>query len=186
MPNPVGRPTKFTPETRDKILQALRSGNYRETACRYAGISFQTLRNWMLKAEEHDAPPEYVEFVEAIEKAEADAEVADLALIRRAAQDQRDEDGNVVARGSWQAAAWIRERKNPERWGRREATRVEVTGEGGGPIQMEVNHMVDVTAIEGLALSLDRRRRELEEADRDAGFASAEVVDVEVFGEDLL
>lgn len=177
MPNPVGRPTKFTPDTTDKILQALRAGNYRETACRYAGISYATLRKWMLKAEEPDAPAEYVEFVAAIEKAEADAEVADLALIRRAASDQRDDDGNITARGSWQAAAWIRERKNPERWGRREATKVELSGPDGGPVQLDVQHMVDVSAIESLAAQLAGRRRELD---------VAEVVDVEPITEDWL
>lgn len=142
-----GRPTKFTPETKEKILTALRAGNYRQVACRYAGISHQTLRNWINRAEEGD--PAYVEFVEALEKAEADAEVADLALIRRAAGD-----------GAWQAAAWIRERKNPERWGRRERTQVELSGPDGGPVALAVSHMVDVTAIEGLAATLERRRRE--------------------------
>lgn len=148
-----GRPTKFTPETIKKLLTALSQGNYRETACRYAGISHQTLRNWIAKAETPDAPPEYVEFLEALEKAEADAEVLDIAIIRQAAQG-----------GTWQAAAWIRERKNPERWGRREASKVEVSGPDGGPIELRATLGVDTVAIETLAASLERRSRELEES----------------------
>ena len=34
----LGRPTKFTEQTRKKILWALRLGNYRKTAAEYAGI----------------------------------------------------------------------------------------------------------------------------------------------------
>ena len=163
MANPVGRPSKFTPHTRQKLLEALRAGNYRETACQYAGISHQTLRNWILKAEQPDAPDEYIEFVEAIKKAEADAEVTDIALIRQAAQG-----------GTWQAAAWIRERKNPERWGRREQQQVELSGPDGGPVQLGVGALADVAAIEGLVVALERRQRELA-----AGVVDAEVVDVE-------
>jgi transposase-like protein len=148
-----GRPTKFNPERCEKIITALRGGNYRETACKYAGISNQTLRNWLKQAENPDAPPEYMEFLCAVEKAEADAEVADIALIRRSAQD-----------GQWQAAAWIRERKNPERWGRRDASKIEVTGADGGPVDMRVTLGVDMSAIEGLALKLEGRRRAIEAA----------------------
>jgi len=86
-------------------------------------------------------------FVEAMEKAEADAEVADIALIRGAA-----------GGGQWQAAAWIRERKNPERWGRRDASKVEVSGVGGGPVDLRVALGVDSSSIVGLALLLEGRR----------------------------
>jgi len=146
---PVGRPTKLTPEVSEKIVTALRGGNYREVACRYAGISYQTFRTWLKRAEEQQAPPEYLEFAAAVEKAEADAEVADIALIRRAAQD-----------GSWTAAAWVRERKNPERWGKKDRTAVELTGPDGGPLDVRVAHGVDETAIGGLAAALERRARE--------------------------
>lgn len=156
-----GQPTKFTPETRDKILTALRAGNYRRVACNYAGISHTTFSNWLNKAEHPDAPPEYIEFVAAVEKAEADAEVADLALIRRSAQE-----------GQWQAAAWIRERKNPERWGRRDRVAAELSGPDGGPVQVQVAGVVDVSAIEGLLGLLERRRRELSE-----GVLDVEAVD---------
>lgn len=159
MSRPPGRPTKFTPETRERIITALRAGNYRETACQYAGIGYSTLRTWMIRAEDPDAPPEYQEFLEAVERAEAEAEVMDIALIRQAAQG-----------GTWQAAAWIRERKNPERWGRRERQQVELTGADGGPVQVGMAHGFDVASIEGLAAALERRALEASRGD---------VVDVE-------
>jgi hypothetical protein len=146
-PNP-GRPTKFTAARCEKVISALQAGNYREVACRHAGISVQTLRNWVKLSQNPDADPAYLQFVEAMEKAEADAEVADIALIRGAA-----------GGGQWQAAAWIRERKNPERWGRRDASKIEVSGPGGGPVDMRVALGVDSSAIEGLALLLEGRRR---------------------------
>ena len=45
----LGRPSKFTPETRKKILWALRLGNYRKTAAEYAGISERTICDWLYK-----------------------------------------------------------------------------------------------------------------------------------------
>lgn len=174
---PVGRPTKFTEETRGKILTALKGGNYREVACRYAGVSYQTFRNWLKMAEDASAPPEYLEFLEAVEKAEADAEVADLALIRRAAQE-----------GSWTAAAWVRERKNPERWGRKDRTAVELTGADGGPLDVRVRHGVDTTAIEGLALALSRRAHEtgLPEGPQALQGAAITVGEAEVLDADVI
>lgn len=136
-----GAPSKFSPDVAARVIQALRGGNYRNVAAAYAGIHYTTLRKWLIDAEKPDAPQELIDFANAVEKAEADAEVADLALIRRAAQDK-----------DWRAAAWIRERRSPERWGRRDATKVEVSGPAGGPVQVDVGGVVagDVLAIVAL------------------------------------
>jgi len=148
---PPGRPTKFNEETTTRLITALRSGNYRRVSCKYAGIHYNTLLAWLAKAEEPDAPPEYLEFSDAVEKAEAEAEIHDIALIRQAATG-----------GQWQAAAWIRERKNPERWGRRDASKIELTGADGGPVDMRVSLGVDVSAIESLVAKLESRSRVIE------------------------
>lgn len=155
-----GRPTKFTPDRTQKIIDALRGGNYRSTACQYAGINYQTFLNWLTIAKGPDAPPEYVDFLEAVEKAEADAEVARVALIAKASQDVMDEDGELVAKGSWQAAAWHLERSHPERWGRREASKVEISGPDGGPISVQAALGVDQESISGLLMSLASRQRD--------------------------
>ena len=98
----------------------MRAGNYMETAAAYAGISKNTLYRWLkegrreLERREEGIPanPElnlFVEFVEAMEQAQAEAELHDVQIIQAAAQEQ------------WQAAAWHLERKYPDRWGRKVA-----------------------------------------------------------------
>jgi len=152
-----GAPSKFNEDRADKLLQAVRGGNYLETAARYAGISYPTLRRWILKADDPSAPPEYVEFKEALEKARADAEVASLAKIQKAAGE-----------GAWQAAAWYLERSWPERWGRRDTNRVELVGEGGGPVKVVAGIELDNASMTALAQRLASRHaedeREIEEA----------------------
>lgn len=126
MPPARGRPPKLTPEIRKRIVDAVRAGNYLETAAKFAGVAKQTLYNWMARGR-RASRGEYREFVDAVEKALSDAEVADVAIIGKAARE-----------GNWQAAAWRLERKFPDRWGRRTKVEAEVGGEvvvaarGGG------------------------------------------------------
>lgn len=119
-----GRFSKLTPELQDKIVQALRAGNYIETAAAYAGISKNTLYRWLANAEDENADDAYRDFRDAVESARAQAEVRNVALIQKAAND-----------GTWQAAAWYLERTAHQRWGRRTI----VTGEEGAPVQVEVS-----------------------------------------------
>ena len=108
----MGRPSKLTPAVHDIIVQALASGCYRETAATCAGIAVSTFYNWMERGEadiEHGKKTPYMELVEAINKAEAQAELDALEMIRKAAPK------------NWNAAAWMLERKNPAKWGRRTA-----------------------------------------------------------------
>ena len=116
----TGRPTKLTPEKQEEIVKYLRAGNYVETAAAYAGLSKASVYNWMRrgrreierveddprrKIREEEQP--YVDFLYAVEKAQARAEITSVALINRASETQ------------WQAAAWRLERKHPDRWGRK-------------------------------------------------------------------
>jgi len=119
----MARPTKLTPEVQERIITALRAGNYQETAARYAGISEATFYDWMARGREEPGSA-FAEFLEAVEKAKSDAEVRDLYLIDQAAQT-----------GSWQAAAWKLERKFPHKWGR--VNRTEISGPEGKPVQVE-------------------------------------------------
>jgi transposase len=123
----MGRPTKLTPEVQDKIVAALRAGNYQETAAMYAGVEARTFYRWMERGESDGTEDEpYRQFRQAVEKAKADAEVRDIALIDKAAHD-----------GSWQAAAWKLERKFPNRWGR--VTRTEISGPEGKPVEVRTS-----------------------------------------------
>ena len=102
----MSRPTKLTPVTKEDIIKALRAGNSRRDSALYAGISETTFYSWMARGREGE--PLYSEFLEAVEKAEAQSVVRNVAIIQRAAEE------------TWQAAAWWLERKRPDDWGRRQ------------------------------------------------------------------
>ena len=115
----LGRPTKLTPELQAEMVNIIRGGNYVETACAYVGLNKTTFYDWMKRgAREMDRVKKnpkarvrkeeqvYVDFSNAIKKAEAEAEARDVLIIAKAAESQ------------WQAAAWRLERRLPSKWGR--------------------------------------------------------------------
>ena len=106
--NKVGRPSKLTESSMEKLTDALRSGSYRIDACRAAGIHYNTLLAWEKKGESQTSG-EYVEFLEALRRAEAEAVVSSVEVITTAAQG-----------GDWRAAAWFLEHKYPNNWSRLE------------------------------------------------------------------
>lgn len=118
-PKKVGRPTKLSADVTERFLNAVKLGAPYELACNYAGIAYQTLLNWREKKE-----PEFVEFFEALTRAEGAAAVQWLALLEK----------HSHADAKW--AAWKLERRYPRDFGRLE--KVEHGGEGGGPITVKV------------------------------------------------
>ena len=107
---PLGRLSKLTPETQKTLIDALLAGNYIETACTYAGITAASYFIWLVQGRKARAlgwQNRYLDFLVATEKAQASAEVGAVALIR------------LAAKTEWTAAAWLLERKFPDRWGRR-------------------------------------------------------------------
>lgn len=122
---PKGRKTDLTPEMEARVAQLLKAGNYFETTAVLVGKSKVTLYSWIRrgrkerrrlevnpKAKESRSEAPFLAFLNAVEKAQAHAEVVDVAAI------------SAGARVSWQAAAWRLERKFPERWGRRSHLKV--------------------------------------------------------------
>lgn len=101
-----GRPTKLTSEIQNGIVKAIRAGAYIETAAQLNGVSKQTLYTWMKKGNEAKSG-KYREFLDAIQKALAEAEMRDIFIIGKAAEQ------------NWKAAAWRLERKFPNRWGKK-------------------------------------------------------------------
>lgn len=78
------RPTKLTASTRLRLLEALRLGAHRSVAARVAGISPDTLGEWMERGRERapgespprrPASPTYAQFAREVLEAEAAAEV---------------------------------------------------------------------------------------------------------------
>lgn len=111
---------KISEEKIKQIVEAVRAGNFIETAAAFAGLSKQTLYNWLKEGmrerdrrengEEPDRTKDmYVKFSIDIEQAMAEAEMRDVEIITKAAEQQ------------WQAAAWRLERKFPDRWGKKVA-----------------------------------------------------------------
>lgn len=159
----MARPTKLTPDVQAKICTAIQAGNYIETASAFAGIGKTALYEWLKRGGDELARVAksgrlrvrvgeaiYVEFTNAVEEALAQSELHDVLIIQRAAsgyevlvtKEVLDKAGNVkvLATNShefdWRASAWRLERKFPDRWGRRE--KVEMSGEGGGPVVFKV------------------------------------------------
>jgi|DEB0MinimDraft_4_1074332.scaffolds.fasta_scaffold01490_6 transposase len=116
----MGRKSLLTPERQERIVNAIKAGNYSFVAAQLGGIGERTFYSWMERGEKGEEP--YAQFMQAVKEAETHAEARNIALVQRHAQ------------SSWQAAAWYLERKAPDRWGRRE--RIEHTGASGGPITL--------------------------------------------------
>lgn len=89
--------SKLTPELQERLVAFLRAGNYVETAAACAGIHKDTFYEWCKKGRKGEEP--FAAFVEAVDKAIAESEARDVALIGKAAT------------VNWQAAAWRLERK---------------------------------------------------------------------------
>jgi len=124
----MGRPIKLTPDLQARIVAFLGAGAYVETAAAAAGVSKQTLYNWLSRGADGEEP--FEAFLDAVEKAQGEADIRDLKTIRDAANG-----------GVWQAAAWRLERRHPEQWGRR---RVEMTGADGGPVDVKTLTLAEV------------------------------------------
>jgi len=46
----IGRPTKLSPETQEKIVTCVAAGNYIDVAAAYAGVAKSTVYEWMSRA----------------------------------------------------------------------------------------------------------------------------------------
>ncbi len=147
-------PTKFTPETRRIILEALSAGHYKSTAFALASISPTVFNTWMKKGQiEPDEPgynEEYHQFYLDCLRAEGKAE--DFAV--RTWYDAAQED--------WKAASTFLAARFPGRWSSR--TKIELTGDEGGPIEF--------------TLKLDTMARNLNEANDEVDEDSSPVIDV--------
>lgn len=128
-PKRVGRPSKLTKNVEETLCAALRAGNYIDTACDYAGIDRSTFYRWRKLAEEPGATEPLKRFGAAIRKAEADAEVYALGVVKQAMPT------------SWQAAMTFLERRYPHKWRRRDVQ--EVTGAEGGPVKVSLQELAD-------------------------------------------
>lgn len=137
----MARPIKLNEQIQNKIITAIRAGNYIETAAAYAGITKSTLYDWLKRGEREKQRVAknprnrirkeeaiFVGFSNAVEKALAEAEIRDVAIIGKAAEEY------------WQAAAWRLERKFPDRWGRK---KLDIDMKHSGDIEVEITLVDD-------------------------------------------
>lgn len=169
----TGRPPALTPDTRDRIVSAVRAGNYLTTAAALAGVSTSSVYRWLEKAEEPGSRKEYREFRDALARARAEAEARVVATIMRGVTggavvkevtrtlpNGAVETERQVAPPNPREGLEFLSRAFPDRWARRQA--LEVTGADGGPLRVE--HSAGIAALaERLRASLD------ELADEQAG-----------------
>ena len=131
----AGRPSKLTDETAGKILDNIALGLPIERACRLAGICRRTYTDWIkrgrgrpdpdpdsdkLESEPDPADAEYREFFERAEVAKIEGE---LSLLKRI----------HAARAGWQTAAWLLERRYPDRYSLRRHYDLTARDESGAP-----------------------------------------------------
>ena len=98
------------PERIEILLDGLSNGMTYTLACQRASIRYGTFAKWMQRAEAGD--PQYAELYENIKKAEAEAAYRWVKIVDTAATD-----------GTWQAAAWLLERKYAKDYSKESATR---------------------------------------------------------------
>jgi hypothetical protein len=149
----AGRRTKCTPERIAAICESISIGCTRKRAAVAAGVSEVTYYAWASKGEaerkrlqQKGARPRqsqaiYVEFLKAIEEAEATAEQIHVARI---------------ADSGPEGSKWILTRRFPNEWGNK--TQTQLTGKNEGPIEIENVGPTDEDRIARTMALLDRAR----------------------------
>jgi len=95
----MGRPTKCTPEIQARILEATELGLTRKLTADYAGIAVETLWRWMRDGKRNKGGV-YQKLYQGMKRSEARGAARALSRIVKASDT------------SWQAAAWLLERKH--------------------------------------------------------------------------
>ncbi len=138
------RLSKLTPDTQNRIVEALTAGNYFDASCEYAGIGESTGHSWMKRgrtelerrespnvkegSKQWDKEQRYVEFLEAVTYASAQVEVQIVAQIR------------VQGGEDWRALTWFMEHRYPQKWGKQVK---ELTGDADNPIIIQTGMSMD-------------------------------------------
>lgn len=130
--HPGGAKTILTKKRGQAICDKVAKGIPKEHACLAQGISLRTVLEWVARGEgRHDRPPTPITtwFAEEWRKSEA------LDVIRRGIrlEDIAERDDDLAVK----IDLWWLERRQPEHFAPAHQ-RVEVTGQGGGPITIKL------------------------------------------------
>ena len=107
----TGRPSSYTPALARALCSSIASGLPIGVACRRHGIARQTLHDWRVQGRAGREP--FAGLVARFQQATAEAESNSVLAVFKAAK--RD----------WRAAAWLLERRWPQRYALRHTVRVE-------------------------------------------------------------
>lgn len=132
----IGRPTKLNHEIAKRLLEMFALGASQADACRYAGVSTDSLQRWIaagraeLASIESQGDGDYLVsdaalLVLGIDRALGEFARTNLDNIKFAAQSPRN----------WTASAWLLERRLPEEWGKRERVEHQHTHEIIGEVE---------------------------------------------------
>lgn len=197
-----GRPLALTDEGRTRMLNAVRAGTPINYAADYAGVGQRTLYRYLARGEDADIRAEAGEQLTAedeslrqlwqeVTRARADAAVRGVAHLQTVARGgavlkettRRYRDpatGQVVTETEKtfsppdaRPMQWLLERSYRDGFGKA-AQQLEVTGAGGGAVQVESAEVVQ-TLAQRVASITAARQREIEAAPEDV--VDAEVVE---------
>lgn len=120
----MSRPTKLTPERTRRICENLMLGLTYDLAAHASGISSCTLSRWRARGREEESGI-YHEFNVSVEAAVGQNARKAMAVIAKAAKG-----------GTWQAAAWMMERRHG--YVAKKEIKQEITGPGGGAVRINI------------------------------------------------
>jgi hypothetical protein len=120
----AGAPTKLTPDVHKIIVEAVRKGLPWVHAGNLAGVCEKTVINWREQGA-IDTEGVYFQFLQDLKRAKAEWVKEQLEIIHEAA-----------TTGSWQAAAWGLERRDPDHFALK--NKHEISGAPGEPLEVKV------------------------------------------------
>ena len=169
------RKTKLTTERKELLLQEIEDGSTRELAARLAGISEQTLYNWIKRGREYEpddsldrmkkgelvkrargqgitgaAKLTKTQLIDKLEESERIYQDFYFELQRAEARAMKKHIKNIVRAGTedWKASAWYLERRDPDNWGRRD--RVHLDNQHSGTIETKETQETKIEIIQKL------------------------------------
>lgn len=139
----MGRPSKFNDILAQAILKGIAKGLPRVTAAKAARIAPSTLFDWLRRGRDGEEP--FSDFSARLKAAEAESEAELVERIREA------------GKTTWQANAWLLERRIPQRWS---ARRLEVRAEAKAVRGTDLG-LADVPLLESLLAAARSHASEL-------------------------
>lgn len=171
----VGRPSKFTPEVEDALIQAFRLGASKKIAVGSVGVHERTFDNWMQSGRDAKSG-RYRRFYLAIEKARNRGDLELLASVKQATQGVKcrtchgqgsfPRDGKLIScpackgdgysmKPDGRLALEFLSRRQPQDYAKQAPQRIELTGAGGGAVKYEADVRVVAASIDLGGLSIE-------------------------------